>query len=1137
MQTKSDKDLLFMVQNPKYFQRLAIEAALEELKTRNLNEVDSHLVIQTEKMFNEFPEANSHNLRPAKLVWFWFPWKHLSDLLNYYVLVFLILLLFSFPFFSGWFFWIIFILSPIVPIWQSNLISFNKTRRYNHIQSRLFFSFMLVLILVTRNYFVDDGRIDIGASILLFIAFFIFSGVVSVLVYNLNLELFRNKKYYFLPKLHHIKWLTPILLLPLIILEEGWFNSNNGKTVQWDSNNPITFKDFNGYPDLFTHFDAAIDSRIEYKFKYSNTNQIAYLGAVCHTYNTWVNPWSKNSYFLQDHERYHFNITEMVARMARKAVYEAQQYKADREEIKSILREHIRKLNKIQAAYDTETNHSLIQNMQSKWQYHIDSMLATLEPYWTSDILNEPEVYANNNVRFYRDLDIPSSIEILGINKLMPAEENYVDCYKITYANKENDIARIDHYFQGKKTNDAWSNTSTVLITRPSANETIWMFLDADGQPMLSKHGYYYKRIIKKENNLFEISYYDINSKRCVNTYGVFKTLLKTDSLNNQLEKRYYDRTGNQTVTKDGYYTLRYSYASEEGSRVERIRNYDSKMNPLADNDRAFERTYYYDSQNNYSGVSRKDIKLRPLYSDGYNRIKYIYDKLGNTIKTMYLDEYGNLVENSEGIAFFTYSSDRYGNENRISYYNANSVLTLNKNGFASTYKQYDSQNNLLSISNYDTGDIIIFDDGGYGKTEYTYDSLNRNNSVINYNGYYYPVAAFQAAPIQQYSFDSLNRIIVNRYYDENKKPYVTESGEAYCTYAYDTQNNLTEVRCFNQDDQPIAGQFDVSIYRYTYDDHGNKIETRYYTVDDKPAGGNQGASVNLYSYTPDGQMTERSYYDTLGNLTEFDGSAIIRWTYDNKGREKEISYYNKFDQPLDSGLFRVTKTYSDRNKLLEEYQYYNYPGEESRPTLVKFIYDANQRVIDKYNYFSNGLPCIDDRNIHHYRFVYDENLLIKESCFDTSENLVKRNDGISEIRYEYNNRGNKISETYYDEIGQIIVDNTGVATQINIYDKYDRIILQKFYDEYDILTLKNNLYSIVNYKRNRSGKIIEKSFYNTQGEIVVNEDSVALYVTDYDMNGDRLETTSLSLAQAKLDHDEISLDFISELGGRNQDN
>ena len=37
--------------------------------------------------------------------------------------------------------------------------------------------------------------------------------------------------------------------------------------------------------------------------------------AVYYPKNTWMNWWDKgSSYFLLQHERYHFNITEMVAR-------------------------------------------------------------------------------------------------------------------------------------------------------------------------------------------------------------------------------------------------------------------------------------------------------------------------------------------------------------------------------------------------------------------------------------------------------------------------------------------------------------------------------------------------------------------------------------------------------------------------------------------------------------------------------------------------------------------------------------------------------------------------------------------------------------------------------------------------------
>ncbi|UZR93254.1 hypothetical protein [Chondrinema litorale] len=131
----------------------------------------------------------------------------------------------------------------------------------------------------------------------------------------------------------------------------------------------LTWEDFQGYPNLFTKYDASIRSDIYLKFDSTTSIYIAF--ASQNVNKSWKKEYDSD--YLLEHEQYHFNITELHARMMNKYIQDNP--KLSEEDYLEKLIDIQNDLDKMQNNYDTEANHSLITDQQYYWEYKVDSLL------------------------------------------------------------------------------------------------------------------------------------------------------------------------------------------------------------------------------------------------------------------------------------------------------------------------------------------------------------------------------------------------------------------------------------------------------------------------------------------------------------------------------------------------------------------------------------------------------------------------------------------------------------------------------------------------------------------------------------------------------------------------------------------
>lgn len=155
--------------------------------------------------------------------------------------------------------------------------------------------------------------------------------------------------------------------------------------ISWDLNYRLEWSDFKGEPKPQNNSVAVTASGITFSYssKMTNTQLINYnytVSADFYPEQSWCLKEKVDNNIL-NHERLHFDITELHARMFRQRI-ENTRFTKDIKRQMNCLHEAINKeLEALQNRYDAETKHSQNLEKQQEWQEKIISALNKLVRY------------------------------------------------------------------------------------------------------------------------------------------------------------------------------------------------------------------------------------------------------------------------------------------------------------------------------------------------------------------------------------------------------------------------------------------------------------------------------------------------------------------------------------------------------------------------------------------------------------------------------------------------------------------------------------------------------------------------------------------------------------------------------------
>lgn len=1117
--SKSNSELVeILVERRKYVPEI-IKVALEEIKKRDIhNNHDSAIDIQelisvTEQECQKKEELDKIAIAKRSTgndFSKWLPWTHIYDLVGYYSLCLIFLLMLWFPYFDLTVdYWPLAMLLLVVPLWQGQILYDEESKRSIHFHQRLIFSYAAAFFLVIRTYLVMDKSSWYLLWVFLFSipVILVLGGIVSFLMIIIPFKKLNHVKWYFLDRLKLFIPISITFLSLFVVLEEGWFVEEHN--IPWSQSKPLSFDDFVGYPDLFTTYDASIYSAFNYEF--DENDHLIKLEAVCRGDDSWVNPWDDDSYSLLMHEQYHFNITELAVRKARQQIFNNKKEEISRADIEDIITSNIEFRDELQRLYDEESDHSVIRDKQGYWQYKIDSFLYELDAYWTSALLEYPP--SSDTLKYFRNITINSKRQIVGLDALQNGEDSYTPHYQFHF-DKNKTLRVIEFIDQGQLSEDHHFGAGRVVISDSSKFRST-EFYDINGEITQNTLGYA-KELMYRKGDKLVLNYFDVNDHQIDNGSNEFENILQLDTLGRVIAKISYDQSGRVITSASGVQTEKYMYSDQSSLFFNSLKYFDANDYP-AKTKRGVHQIIFKRDQ---SGRSIYERTCGPYNEDapvkGRVYQKRIYNEFGYLTELAYYGSDDHLIEDSKGAAKSTWSYDRYGNVNRESNYNGNNVLVNDDEGVATSYYQYDQNSNLLSYQRYGTGDEMVFDEG-YGKEVYEYDSLNRMISIKNYDAYGHPSRSEYNSFLYKIFRDSSDNQTTLLFFNEKLEPDTTSDGSHKSIQKFDPRGNLIEKSFYDLQGSLLAVEQDVAIFEYDYDERDNKVESRFYNIHKELAFANQGISINKYVFSNENRIIERSYHDSTGSLAPFDGVARFQWVHDNKGNEIEEWRFNQFNMLLDSGTAIVKNKYDGSGNRIE---FRNFDNKQelvkTGPAIVMISYNKFNEVVREEHLNHFGLPTINDKDsVYTYEYFYDDENRYLGMRFIGTNQIPKQVDGIAQVIVKVGDRGNTESIAYLDSLSNLTEDKSGVAVYNYQYDLYDREITYSYLGSDSLPTKYDGFFAKIECERDRSGNISKKVYYDEMGQLAINSDSIAMYTYKYDRNG-YYTTWSYTLEETK---------------------
>lgn len=161
------------------------------------------------------------------------------------------------------------------------------------------------------------------------------------------------------------------------------FNNEAYKNfIIWSKDTKLNWSDFQGMPVENAAEVAMTASSVEYNY-FTRGNKIGWkVTPKFYPTLSWYLPASATDKILQ-HERLHFDITELYARMLRQQLQNNVHSDADIKTLIAIGKKLIAAWNAEQSKYDIETNHSINTSAQQKWEFSIRKRLDALKDFAT----------------------------------------------------------------------------------------------------------------------------------------------------------------------------------------------------------------------------------------------------------------------------------------------------------------------------------------------------------------------------------------------------------------------------------------------------------------------------------------------------------------------------------------------------------------------------------------------------------------------------------------------------------------------------------------------------------------------------------------------------------------------------------
>jgi len=441
------------------------------------------------------------------------------------------------------------------------------------------------------------------------------------------------------------------------------------------------------------------------------------------------------------------------------------------------------------------------------------------------------------------------------------------------------------------------------------------------------------------------------------------------------------------------------------------------------------------------------------------------YDKWGNRIKETYYDGDGNLTLRKDiniagfsytrdeegyrieqfgfgtdsepsyygnyGFASMTHEYDEYGRVQKTFYKDMEGNLVVTKNGFAIKQNKNDKQGNVLEEMYYDENNQPC-ETYGFFKWIAEFDALGNQTSVFYYNVNDSLCLAFGSYAGFRQVYNDKNMLVEWSYFGADNQPYDVNGVYSF-KYEYDPRGNEIKRSFYSADGKTLTlSDENIAGWESKYDDNGNETERKFFDTNRRPTSGNLGYASWIAIYNVFGFMDEKKFLDNNGQAiyVKSFGYAGIRYKYDNRGNITEIAYYDKDERPAlgPKGFFRAVSEFNNRNQKIEE-RYYNaanrlFAPKQDKYAMIRYKYDNKGNQIENSFFNEKDTPvCKSDGYATHKSEFDPMSRIIRQTYFDENGQPTKPSVMVPEVLVKYDIRGNRIYIAAADGHGNLIVN------------------------------------------------------------------------------------------------------------------
>lgn len=558
------------------------------------------------------------------------------------------------------------------------------------------------------------------------------------------------------------------------------------------------------------------------------------------------------------------------------------------------------------------------------------------------------------------------------------------------------------------------------------------------------------------------------------------------------------------------------SYIRDEKGRVIEEHYLGSDGSPKATKWGMGIKRFFYDSDDNWYKAEYLTIDGKPAYDDidGISIYKMEYDKYGNILLTQNCGPNGELMlPKKNGIAGAIYVYDEKGFTKETKYFGTDKKpCFVPSDGIAGYKSEYDANGFTNKMICIDTEGKICTSKSGYAIKRFVVDARGNEIESWSYSADDKLVETNEGICGYKVKRDTLGNVIEFIVYDVNKKPCLRSDGTAGYRAEYNEFGKFTKQINLDKELKPCKNTSGVATYVAEYDRRGNRVKISYYDVTGKHLElSNDGTAGYNSIYNDNGFIIEESSFD-INNKLCMSSSGFARWTakYDDMGNMSEILYFDTENNSvvIDKGYAGLKRKFDERGNIIEEVSIGTDGTLASGKLILKYKYDKFDNEIEFSVYDRNYNPAVNAEGYFKYIRKFNErNQVTEVAYFGKNGRLIATNTTKSSIvRYTYDSKGNCIQTSFFNTENKPCVNNEGFATHRSEYNDLGQIIRQTFFDEFGKATDPKVFVPEGKVKYDKWGNVIYIAAYDGKGNLVINPKSGwSVLRREYDIRGNQL--------------------------------